>query len=101
MLWAFRALTSATACSGRSPKALSFSMTCANTWSIFRSESIERFAQLLALDELLDYAPNLRALMEQNPIIAKNITSPDGHIYALPQLNTTEGNLIGLRVQKS
>ena len=50
--------------------------------------------QLLALDELLDYAPNLRALMEQNPIIAKNITSPDGHIYSLPQLNTTEGNLI-------
>lgn len=50
--------------------------------------------QLYPLDTLLEYAPNFSALMEQFPAIAKNITSPDGHIYSLPQLNTTEGNLV-------
>ncbi len=50
--------------------------------------------QLYALDTLFEYAPNFTALLEQFPAIAKNITSPDGHIYSLPQLNTTEGNLV-------
>jgi len=50
--------------------------------------------QLYPLDTLLEHAPNFSALLEQFPAIGKNITSPDGHIYSLPQLNTTEGNLV-------
>ncbi len=50
--------------------------------------------QLAALDEYMEYAPNLSALMEQDEAIARGITMPDGHIYSLPQLNATEGNLI-------
>lgn len=50
--------------------------------------------QLVALDEYLDYAPNLSALIEQDDAIRKGITMPDGHIYSCPQLNKTEGNLI-------
>ena len=50
--------------------------------------------QLVALDEYLDYAPNLSALIEQDDAIRKGITMPDGHIYSCPQLNNTEGNLI-------
>lgn len=50
--------------------------------------------QLYPLDTLLDYAPNFSALLDANPGIRNNITSPDGHIYSLPQLNTTEGNLV-------
>lgn len=36
--------------------------------------------QLVALDEYLDYAPNLSALIEQDDAIRKGITMPDGHI---------------------
>lgn len=50
--------------------------------------------QLVALDTLMDYAPNLSKLMEENPVVEKNIKMPDGHIYSLPQLNRTEGNLV-------
>ncbi|MGL5347095.1 MAG: extracellular solute-binding protein [Peptostreptococcaceae bacterium] len=40
---------------------------------------------LLPLEDLIDeYAPNLKKLMDENPDIRKNITTPDGHIYTLP-----------------
>ncbi|WP_168120176.1 extracellular solute-binding protein [Paenibacillus sp. HB172176] len=44
---------------------------------------------LIPLEELIDqYAPNLKALLEQYPEIASSITAPDGHIYALPGIVT-------------
>ncbi|MBS4217480.1 extracellular solute-binding protein [Bacillus sp. FJAT-49711] len=43
---------------------------------------------LLPLEDLIDeYAPNFKALMENNPEIKKSITTTDGHIYALPVIN--------------
>ena len=51
--------------------------------------------QIIKLDDLIaNYAPNLRALMESNPGLIRNMAFPDGHIYTLPQINYTEGNLI-------
>ncbi|WP_235817477.1 MULTISPECIES: extracellular solute-binding protein [Gracilibacillus] len=43
---------------------------------------------LIPLEELIDeYAPNLKALMEENPEIERSITTTDGHIYVLPAIN--------------
>lgn len=40
---------------------------------------------LLPLEDLIpEYAPNFQKLMDKYPSIAPRITSPDGHIYALP-----------------
>jgi putative aldouronate transport system substrate-binding protein len=36
---------------------------------------------------LNDYAPNLTKLMNENPSIRKAITSPDGKIYSMPNIN--------------
>ena len=47
--------------------------------------------QLVALDEYLDYAPNLSALIEQDDAIRKGIAMPDGHIYSCPQLEQDRG----------
>lgn len=39
----------------------------------------------LKLNDLIDdYAPNLKALMEEDPSIEKGLTFPDGNIYSLP-----------------
>ncbi|MEG0834661.1 MAG: extracellular solute-binding protein [Christensenellaceae bacterium] len=50
--------------------------------------------QLLALDDYMEYAPNFSKLMADDAAIEKGVRLPDGHIYSLPQLNKTEGNLI-------
>lgn len=43
---------------------------------------------ILPLEDLINkYAPNFKALMDANPEIKKSITTPDGHIYALPVIN--------------
>ncbi|GEM03190.1 sugar ABC transporter substrate-binding protein [Halolactibacillus miurensis] len=43
---------------------------------------------LLPLNDLIDeYAPNIKALMEEDPEIARSITTPDGNIYSLPFIN--------------
>ncbi|MEK3883259.1 extracellular solute-binding protein [Paenibacillus sp. PL2-23] len=43
---------------------------------------------LIPLEDLIDqYAPNFKALMDENPAIRRAITAPDGHIYALPQVS--------------
>lgn len=43
---------------------------------------------LLPLEDLIDeYAPNIKAQLEENPEIEKSITTTDGHIYALPQIS--------------
>ncbi|MGN7454260.1 extracellular solute-binding protein [Paenibacillus pasadenensis] len=46
---------------------------------------------LIPLEGLIDggYAPNLKKILDENPQIRKNITTPDGHIYALPNVDLT------------
>lgn len=39
----------------------------------------------LALDEYLEYAPNLKAFLEAHPDYEAAVTAPDGHIYGLVQ----------------
>ncbi|MGL5348134.1 MAG: extracellular solute-binding protein [Peptostreptococcaceae bacterium] len=47
---------------------------------------------LLALEDLIDeYAPNLKKILDENPEMRKNMTTPDGHIYSLPFI-TEEDN---------
>lgn len=45
---------------------------------------------LLPLDEYIseELTPNLYAFLEQYPAVKGAVTAPDGHIYALPQLNS-------------
>lgn len=44
---------------------------------------------LIPLEDLIDnYAPNLKQILDENPNIRKNITTTDGHIYALPYIDT-------------
>ncbi|MGO4938022.1 extracellular solute-binding protein [Fundicoccus sp. Sow4_H7] len=38
-------------------------------------------------DYLEENAPNLSAILDENPDIRKSITAPDGHIYSLPVIN--------------
>ncbi|MBO9609802.1 MAG: extracellular solute-binding protein [Paenibacillaceae bacterium] len=47
--------------------------------------------QLIPLEKLIaDYAPNIRKLLDDNPDIRRNITTPDGHIYSLPFIDTPD-----------
>lgn len=42
---------------------------------------------LIPLDDLIDdYAPNVKHLLDSNEEYRKQLTAPDGHIYALPSL---------------
>ena len=54
--------------------------------------------QLVPLEKLIPkYAPNFNKLMKENPMIRQSITTPDGHIYALPYIakDTTASWYIG------
>lgn len=43
---------------------------------------------LIPLNDLIDqYAPNLKKVLDDNPEYRKQITAPDGNIYALPAIN--------------
>ncbi|WP_066195641.1 MULTISPECIES: extracellular solute-binding protein [Gracilibacillus] len=43
---------------------------------------------LIPLEGLIeDYAPNLKKLLDENPDLRASITTPDGHIYALPGID--------------
>ncbi|GAF17656.1 LOW QUALITY PROTEIN: ABC transporter, substrate-binding protein [Bacillus sp. JCM 19046] len=43
---------------------------------------------LIPLEDLIaDYAPNIQKLLDENPDIARSITTVDGHIYTLPAIN--------------
>jgi len=45
----------------------------------------------LPLNDLIDeYAPNLKALMDEDPNIEKGMTFPDGNIYSMPGLRSTD-----------
>lgn len=47
---------------------------------------------LLPLEALIeDHAPNLRRLLDENPTLRRSITTPGGHIYALPALTAGFG----------
>lgn len=49
---------------------------------------------LLPLNDLIkDYAPNLNQLLKEHPEIKEAITTPDGNIYALPGLDTSDSSL--------
>lgn len=42
---------------------------------------------LIPLEDLIaEYAPNIQAILDENPDIAKSITTVDGHIYSLPRI---------------
>ncbi|WP_059051041.1 extracellular solute-binding protein [Paenibacillus senegalimassiliensis] len=44
---------------------------------------------LIPLEDLIDnYAPNLKKILDEHPDVRKNITTTDGHIYALPFIDT-------------
>lgn len=43
---------------------------------------------LIPLEDLIDkYAPNIKKMLKERPDIRKAITTPDGHIYALPMIS--------------
>ncbi len=43
---------------------------------------------LIPLEDMIEeYAPNFKAILDENPQYRKQITAPDGHIYALPTIN--------------
>ncbi len=58
-------------------------------WS---NEELTKYGQqglFQPLEKLIPkYAPNLNKLMKKDPSIAKALTTPDGHIYALPYMCT-------------
>lgn len=44
---------------------------------------------LRSLNDLINnYAPNIKKLLDENPIVRKSITTTDGNIYALPTIYT-------------
>lgn len=50
----------------------------------------------LPLENLIEeYAPNFSKLLEENPDLRRNITTPDGHIYALPTVIDVPRDLTG------
>lgn len=41
----------------------------------------------LPLEDLIaEYAPNIKAYLDENPDVVKSLTSPDGHIYMIPYI---------------
>lgn len=49
-------------------------------------ESLGRDGGLIPLNDLIDqYAPNIKAFMEENPAFAQYATSTDGNIYFIPK----------------
>ena len=69
---------------------------------MFLSDEITRYGieskQLMPLNDLIDkYCPNLKALLDSNPNYRKAITSADGNIYALPQIDTSNTGRMGFK----
>lgn len=49
---------------------------------------------LVPLEDLIeDYAPNIKKLLDEYPDVRASITTPDGHIYALPGLDQSPNSL--------
>jgi putative aldouronate transport system substrate-binding protein len=54
--------------------------------------------QLIPLNDLLEeYAPNFMAIMDEYPHIRASITSADGNIYALPELDLSNTGRMGFK----
>lgn len=48
---------------------------------------------LIPLNDLIDnYAPNLKAILDEMPEVREGITTPDGNIYALPSIDRGENS---------
>lgn len=46
--------------------------------------------QLMALDDLIEhYAPNLKKIFDENPVVRQTCTAADGHIYTLPFIDVS------------
>lgn len=58
-------------------------------WGLKPTDEMKYGSQgmIIPLEELIDeYAPTIKKLLEDNPAIRRSITTPEGHIYALPQV---------------
>lgn len=69
---------------------------------IFTADEITRYGvdsgQLMPLNDLIDqYAPNLKKLFDENPNYRRAITSADGNIYCLPQIDVSEPGQMGFK----
>ena len=53
---------------------------------------------IIPLEDLIDeYMPNLKKLMDNDPMIEALITAPDGHIYSLPSIGDKDSyNYVGI-----
>lgn len=50
--------------------------------------------QLIPLEKLIEqYAPNIKKMLAARPEVKKQITSPDGHIYFIPQIHELINNI--------
>ena len=61
---------------------------------LLTKNEVEQYAvtsgQLMPLDDLIDeYAPNLTALFEKYPNMKQSCLASDGHIYAIPAIDTS------------
>lgn len=53
------------------------------------NNAIRELAQqgaFLALDELMEHAPHIKAFLDANPAIKNHVTAADGHIYTIPYI---------------
>lgn len=69
---------------------------------VFTQNELTRYGiesgQLMPLNDLIDqYMPNFKALMEADPGIKQAITSADGKIYALPQIDVSNTGKIDFK----
>lgn len=63
------------------------------SWVLTTSEVINYGSQkqLIPLEDLIDeYAPTIKSLFEKRPDLKKQLTAPDGHIYALPTIDESD-----------
>ena len=66
--------------------------------NISRDQQVKYGSQgiLLPLEDLIDeYCPNIQKMFEETPGLRGSVTTPDGHIYALPQQMTLPIALTG------
>lgn len=63
-------------------------VSCGLNVSLRNSYGLQGY--LLPINEYLDYMPNLKKVLQENPEYEKAITAPDGNIYGIPQIVNTE-----------
>lgn len=55
-------------------------------WDNNQIRELAQQGAFLALDELFEHAPNLKAFLDANPTIRNHVTAADGHIYTIPYI---------------